>query len=328
MSLSKSKSQLYFWAGGLLFVLLGLIVKDHYLIHVLILCFLWCMVASSWDLVMGYAGIFNYAHLVFFAVGAYASAMLSTKLGITPAIAIVLAGMITGLFGMLVGVPCLRLKGEYVALFTFAVHLAMPTIIMQGRAIGTGGNSGILGVPTITFFGFRFHTLDKTSWYYLSLFLAAVCVYTIYFIVLRSRSGHAFVALRDSEDFAKSLGINDYKYKIVMFTISAVIAGIAGAFYAHYTSVVTPKILGTEFFLIAMVMLSIGGLGLFPGSIIGAFIITIGNEFLRGAGQFRLLILGLVVVLTLLFLPNGIVSIRKRIKTTKRKYYKILSKQT
>ena len=139
MSWDKLQSQFYFWAGIFLFAIIGLIVKDNYLIHVLILFFLWSMVASAWDLVMGYAGIFNYAHLVFFAVGAYASAMLSTRLGITPSIAILLSGAIGGLFGMLVGLPCLRLKGEYVALFTFAIHLAVPTLILQGRAIGTGG---------------------------------------------------------------------------------------------------------------------------------------------------------------------------------------------
>lgn len=121
------------------------------------------------------------------------------------------------------GLPCLRLRGEYVALFTFAIHLALPAIISQGRSI----------------------------------------------------------------------------------------------LYAHYVSVVTPKILGNEFFLMVMLMLSVGGTGKFPGVVLGAFIITIGNEVLRDAGQYRLLILGICVVLTILYLPNGIVQLRDRLNIKK-----------
>jgi branched-chain amino acid transport system permease protein len=123
---------------------------------------------------------------------------------------------------------------------------------------------------------------------------------------------------RSSEDFARSLGVNDYKYKLIVFTFSAMITGITGALYAHYVSVVTPKILGNEFFLMVMLMLSVGGTGKFPGAVLGAFIITISNEILRDAGQYRLLILGSCVVLTILYLPDGIVQLRDRINLAKR----------
>jgi branched-chain amino acid transport system permease protein len=135
--------------------------------------------------------------------------------------------------------------------------------------------------------------------------------------MLPGKLGMAFITLRDSEDFAKSLGVNDYKYKLIAFTFSAMITGIAGALYAHYVSVVTPKILGNEFFLMVMLMLSVGGTGKFPGVVLGAFIITIGNEVLRDAGQYRLLILGICVVLTILYLPNGIVQLRDRLNIKK-----------
>jgi len=304
--------QKYFWVGLVALAALGPFVGENYLLHVLILCFIWSMVVAGWDLVMGFAGVINFAQLVFFAVGAYASAMLSIELNVTPLAAIFISGLVVGGAGLLIGLPCLRLRGEYVALFTFAVHLALPTLIRQGRPIGTGGSTGLMGMPPLEIGGYAIYTINKLPWYYLALVLAAVAVYLVYFVVLPRKWGRAFVAMRDSEAFARSLGVNDYKYKLIVFTISAAITGVAGAIYAHYVGVVTPNILETEFFLMVMLMLSVGGMGRFPGVVLGAFIITIGNEFLRSAGEYRLLLLGLAVIATVLFFPNGIAQLGAR----------------
>jgi branched-chain amino acid transport system permease protein len=304
--------RLFFFVAVGLLAILGLFIEQSYLLHILILCFIWSMVVACWDLVMGYAGIFNFAQLVFFAVGAYASAMASIHLGVPSVAALAIGGLVAGLAGLLIGLPCLRLRGEYIALFTFAVHLALPPLILQGRPLGTGGSTGLMGIPPLRFGDYVLHSIHKLPWYYFALILASVAIYVVYMVILRGRWGRAFVAMRDSEDFAKCLGVNDYKYKLIVFTISAAITGVAGAMYAHYVGVVTPKILGTEFFLMVMVMLSIGGLGRFPGVVVGAFAITIGNELLRMVGQYRLMLLGLAVVLTVLFLPNGIAELYDR----------------
>lgn len=302
----------WFWLAVALLALAGAFIDSSYIRHILILCFLWVIVAASWDLVIGYAGILNYGQLVFFAVGAYVSGFLAAKLGVTPLLAMAIAAAATGLVGLLIGLPCLRLRGEYVALFTFAAHLALPPVIQQGRDLGLGGNTGLLGIPPVSLLGHVIGPLDKLGWYYVTLAAAAVSVYLIYFALLRSRVGHAFVALRDSEGFARALGIDDFKYKLLAFSISAVFAGLSGALYAHYTTVVTPKILGNEFFLMALVMLAIGGMGRFPGALIGAFIVIIGNELLRAFDSYRLIVLGVAVVLTVLLLPNGLASIVER----------------
>ena len=304
---------LFYIVGVGAFAAAGPFITDSYMRHVLILCFLWCIVAAAWDLVLGYAGIFNYGQLVFFAAGAYATAMLTLNAGLPPVAGLAAATVITAAVGLLIGLPCLRLRGEYIALFTFSVHLAMPPLIQQAKPLGTGGTMGLFGVPALEAFGVALGPLNKLGWYYAALGFAAAAVFLVYFIALRSRTGRAFVALRDSENFARSLGIDDFKYKLVAFTVSAAITGFAGALYAHYTSVVTPKILGNEFFLLVIVMLAIGGIGRFPGAILGAFAVTILNELLRGVGIFRLLILGLLVVLTLLLLPNGVVSLKERL---------------
>jgi branched-chain amino acid transport system permease protein len=296
----------YFWIGLVALVALGPFVGQNYILHVLILCFIWSMVVAGWDLVMGYAGIVNFAQLVFFAAGAYASAMIAISLDLPPLEAIFITAIIVACVGLLIGLPCLRLRGEYVALFTFAVHLALPSLIRQGRPWGTGGSTGLMGIPPFEIGGYTLYTIDKLPWYYLTLTLAAVAIYTIYFVILPRKWGRAFVCIRDSEAFARSLGVNDYKYKLLVFMVSAAITGVAGALYAHYIGVVTPSILETEFFLIVMLMLCVGGMGLFPGAVLGAFIITIGNELLRGVGEYRLLVLGVAVLVSVVLFPNGL----------------------
>ena len=304
--------RLQFWAGIAAFGVVGLFLGESYLYHTLILFFIWTIVVVGWDLLLGFVGIFSFAQLVFFAAGAYATGMLSISMNVPPVAALVLGGAMVGLIGLLIGLPCLRLRGEYVALFTFAVHLALPSILIQGRSLGTGGSTGLMGIPPMEVFGNTLHTIDKLPWYFLTLAVAALAVYTVYFVIVPGRLGKAFIMLRDSEEFAKSLGVNDYKYKLIAFTLSAFMTGVAGGLYGQYLGVVTPKILGNELFLMAMLMLSVGGLGRFPGVILGAFIITVGNEVLRDAGQLRLLALGVCVVLSILLMPNGIIHLRER----------------
>lgn len=298
--------QWIFFAAVAALAAAGLVIADTYVLHVLILAFLWCIVVAGWDLVMGYAGIFNFAQLVFFAVGAYAAGMLAIELWVPGVVAVLAAGVIAGAVGLLVGLPCLRLRGEYVALFTFAVHLALPTFIEQGRDFGTGGSTGLIGIPPIEVLGLSLSSRAKTEWYFVSLGTAAVSVWLVYYAVLRGRWGRAFVALRDSEAFASALGVDGARYRLLVFVLSAFLTGVAGALYAHYVGVVTPKILGNEFFLFVMVMLSVGGLARFPGAVLGAIAITVGNELLRETGEYRLLILGVLVIASLLFLPNGL----------------------
>ena len=129
-------NRVYFLIAVGALAVLGAVIGDKYFIHILILCFIWSMVVAGWDLVLGYAGIVNFAQLVFFAVGAYGSSMAAMSLG-APSITPLLVGMgCAGVVGLLIGLPCLRLRGEFIALFTFTVHLALPPLIRQGRRSG------------------------------------------------------------------------------------------------------------------------------------------------------------------------------------------------
>ena len=143
------------------------------------------------------------------------------------------------------------------------------------------------------------------------------------FSVINSRMGLAFVALRDAEHFAKSLGINEHKFKLTAFGLSASITGIMGGFYSHYVGSISPAMLGTELFLTVLAMVLFGGLGKFPGAAMGAFAITFASEFLRPFGTFRLLLLGGIIVTTMLYMPKGLMglleSVKGRINAEKRK---------
>jgi len=296
---------------GMLLILFLLSIFFHenpYILHVLIVCLIWGVVASAWDLIMGYAGIFSFGQLAFFALGAYGTGMLTVYLGISPWVGILAGGIIACVVGVAIGGACLRFKGVYIGLVTFCLHLILEPLIMIGRSIGTGGSTGLLGIPPLKVGGYTFSALEKVPWFYVALAISFLSFFAIYKII-HSPLGLAFIALRDAEPFAKSLGINQYKCKLLLFSISAFLTGIIGAFYAHYVSGISPRILGLDAFLMVMIMLVVGGIGKFPGVIIGAFGVTILNEFLRPTGLYRLVIFGSVVILSILLMPEGLMGI-------------------
>lgn len=287
--------------------------NDRYTMGIIILCFIWSVVASSWDLILGYASVFSFGHLAFVVIGGYTSGLLSMYLGFSPWIGILFGGLISGLFGFLIAIPCLKLEGLYLAIATFAFQLALPTFIVfagPGRFDNwsTGGNFGLQPVPPPTLFGYTFSTFEIIPWYYLT-FIIFLIFQTIIFLIIKSPIGLAFIALRDSNVRARTLGINAYKYKLLVFTLSAVIAGFIGAFYAHYFGLISPVTIGLDTMLIVLVMVMFGGLGEFPGAIIGAFVITILNELLRVTLTWRLVILGAIVIIVMIYFPKGLMGL-------------------
>jgi len=288
--------------------LLPLAVHSNlYLMNILITCLIWAVVAASWDLIMGFAGIFTFGQVAFFVIGAYGSAILTRTTGISPWFGILFGGMLAGTMGLLVGLPCLRLKGAYVALVTFAVHMILEPFLKSsaGRAIGTGGSPGIMSIPPLSLGRYEFSSLNLVPPFYTVVVLSLFSLLIIYKIT-NSTWGLAFVALRDSELFASSLGIDDFKYKLMVFGISAFLAGAVGAFYAHYVGMLSSRILGLDLFLILMVMLVVGGMGRFPGAVIGSFITISVSELLRPLETYRLLIFGAIVIFLVLYLPQGV----------------------
>ena len=279
--------------------------KDAYIIGILITCMVWGAMASVWNFTMGYAGIFTFGQFGFFVVAAYTSGMVTKYLGISPWLGIFIGGLMAAMVGVLIGLPCMKLKGAYIALITFGLHLVVAPMIKVADPLGTGGSTGLMSIPSLSLGAYTFSRTDLIPWYYTVLVISFLVLFIVYKTIFSS-VGLGFIGLRDSEDFAKTLGINEYKYKLLVFGLSAFLTGIMGGFYAHYAGIISPRLLGLDIFLLVMLMLIIGGMGIFPGAFLGGFIILFLNEFLRPLAAYRFLIFGAIVVVSIKLMPEGI----------------------
>jgi len=294
-------------------------LQSKYILNILTMFFIWGVVATSWDLILGYANVFSFGHLGFMLVGGYTSGLLAIFLDISPWLGMIAGGLMATIASLLIGIPCLRLEGLYLAIATFAFQLVLPTFVVwagPGRFeyFSTGGSYGLQPIPSPTIFGYEFSQFDPIPWYYLLLFIFFLFQIIIY-LIIKSPVGLAFIALRDSEVRAKTLGVDEYKYKLLVFAISGFIAGVMGGVYAHYLGLVSPVIVSLDTMLLVIVMVMFGGIGDYPGAALGALIITILNEVLRATLTWRLVILGSIVVLVMILFPDGLMGIPKVIKS-------------
>ncbi len=286
---------------------------DRLIMHILIMCLIWAVVASCWDVIMGFAGIFSFGQVAFFVIGAYSSAILSVSLNIPPILAMFMAAAITAGVGILIGLACLRLAGPYVALLTFGVFMILQPLLRGtiGIALGSGGSYGILTIPPIELFGVTFSSAELIPMFYLTLLFTIICS-VIIVMVLKSYWGTAFLALKDSEEFAVSLGVSPIKYKLMVFALTSFLTGLIGALYAHYVGVISTRMVSLDILVMLMVMLVIGGIGKYPGVILGAFITVTLNELLAPLGPYRLIAMGGLVVVVVLLLPDGIMGLFRK----------------
>lgn len=285
---------------GLVFIAVYPVIHgDSYIMHIFILFFIWALVASNWNLLMGYAGIFSLGNIGYFAIGGYTSGILCKTFGWSPWLCIVLGGLASMvLVTFFVGLPALRLSGIYIALLSLIFADSLPSILTQTRSI-SGGAMGLHDIPPL------FEGITRMHSYYIT-FVLFLFILTIIYKVISSSTGLAFVALRDSRDFATALGVNEYKEKIKVFALVSFLTGITGGFYVHYLGDISPTTLAIEPFLLTIAMMEMGGIGRFPGAVLGAVIIVFGNEFLRLAGTLRLALLGALICAIILFFPGGL----------------------
>lgn len=321
MVVKISKNNLLLFSIILFLGLLPLAIQDNpRLINIITLAFIWSIVASSWDLSMGYARIFSFGHIAFFVVGCYASILTVMHFGIPPSIGILLGGIIAAGIGIIIALPCLRLSGIYVAVVTYGIHLIIPSFITWQREL-TGGATGLFGFTPLILGQYVFSPSNPIISYYFVFGLFTLLIYVLY-IIIKSPIGLALMCLRDSPSFGESIGINVYKYKVIAFGISAFMAGLMGGIYTSFYDAVTPALLNVDTFLMVLIMVMLGGLGKFPGSIFGAFAITFAVEMLRPAGLARFVILGAIVIIVMIIIPNGLIGIGEYIQNYIQRFIK------
>ena len=293
-------------AGIALLVLIvyPLAFEASYARHVMILAFVFAIVASSWDLSLGYGGLFNFAHVALFAVGVYSYGILAKTLGVSPWLAIPAAGMIAMLFAAVISLPVLRLDGIYVILVTIAFSQLIYQVVISQSDI-TGGTSGMVTLPSLSLGGYRFIKDGKIGYYYTGLVLLVLSTIFLYRIT-RSRLGRAIVALRDNKYYAMSRGIGEARTRLLTLMASALFTGMAGGFYGSYVRVASADAFGLGFLTLLLSILLVGGVGTLWGPIIAAFFITLLSEALADFGAWHNIVIASLIILIMVFYPGGI----------------------
>lgn len=286
------------------------LVLNNYLIYLLSLIAIFSLVSLGLNLLTGFAGQISLGHAAFFGIGAYATGLLTQKLGLPFWLSLPLAGLITTAVGAIAAVPALRLKSLYLAIATLGFGVVVQKLLFEWRSL-TGGGGGLELSPT------HIGPLALTSeiqMYY--LILAVACLGTWAATnVSRLRTGRAMIMLRDSEIAAGTLGISVGRYKIIAFGLSAFYTAVAGGLYAYLVRYINPESFSINLSISFLSMIVIGGLGTVPGSLLGAVFYIAAPEIFRGVKDAPGLVFGLSLVLVMVFMPKGLWGFAERIWT-------------
>lgn len=299
-----------------------LVVHDNYYRHLMILFLMWVVIGSAWNLIAGYTGQVSFGDAAFFGSGAYAAGLLSHHLGLSAWWGLAIGGFVAVAVGLPFGWICFRMRGAYFALAT----LALNEVLRHSATIAedvTGGMVGILIMPTF---------VSKVPYYYVALALALASILSIQWVV-HAKPGYYFVSIREDQDAAESLGIDTHFYKMLSLAIAAFWTGVAGSLYMNYMGFIDPDVVFSlhDISIMAILVGIVGGVGTVYGPMVGAFVMVTVQELFR-SGFFGLLKylakvtgspvvekvaetitgahvlgFGLLVVVVILVLPNGIV---------------------
>lgn len=286
----------------ILSVLFLVFAPNRYLISAGTTFFLNVILLTGLMLVMGWAGQISLGHAALYGVGAYTSAILTTRYGLPFLIGFAAAGLTAGLFSLLIGLPSLRLRGHYLAMATLGFGEIIFVLTVELDEL-TGGTSGITGIPPAIIAGVSFK--DPLLYYPLVLVITVVFLAALGWF-LGSRFARALKAIKSSETAAQVLGLNVSALKLLAFVIAGSMAGFAGSLFAHLNRFVSPYSFTLSFSIILVAMVVIGGEESFGGSILAALMLTLLNEFLRAYQEYNPLIFGLALVIVIIFAPEGL----------------------
>jgi branched-chain amino acid transport system permease protein len=268
---------------------------------VVIIAYFFGLLAASWSLLAGYAGQFSFGHMAFMAIGGYTTGLLGRYLQVPPLAGIVLGTIVAGLAGLAIGALVLRFKAAYLALFTIAFSEIL-RLAIKGEAEFTRGDHGLQVAPLL-----GEDVISRVPYYYIMLAVLVICLLLLYWLA-NSRIGLFLRAIREDEVAAASRGVNVVRYKVLAFVITSMMAGLAGTFFAHYVTILTPNIMIIPQMGLVIAMAIIGGVESLLAAAIGGIIIQVSLELLREFGAWRLVIFGALLVITLRFARNGLLA--------------------
>jgi branched-chain amino acid transport system permease protein len=283
---------------------------NPYYLDIAVTCGINVTLAVSLNLINGYTGQFSLGHAGFMGVGAYVAAVLTTTFGagllaltggqewLLFAVALLAGGCAAALAGLVVGVPSLRLRGDYLAILTLGFGEIIRVVLQNIDAVG--GARGLIGIPGYTSLAWAFG-------------LAAFTVYAVWTMV-HSSWGRGFIAVADDEIAAEAMGINTTRYKITAFLVGAFFAGLAGGMYAHFKQYIAPQGFGFDRSIEIVVMVILGGMGNTAGVIAAAILLTVLGESLRGFGDYRMIVYSVLIILLMILRPQGLFTLSSRIR--------------
>ncbi|MEL7563397.1 MAG: branched-chain amino acid ABC transporter permease [Dehalobacterium sp.] len=277
------------------------LIADEYILRLLVTSLLFGTLAMGFDLSAGYIGVANWGYSGLMGLGAYTSALLLMKLGISPWIGTIAGALIAALLGLLIGILTLRMDGMFAAILAWFIGL----ILMALTTSLTDLTRGALGLNVDLYF--------QTAWakpYFYVIFVICVITFIVLRWVTKSNLGLAFTALGQDVEAARTSGVDPMKYKVINFTISCFIAGLCGGFYAHFIGILTPDVMATKHTVEILVIAYIGGRGSIWGPLLAAFLIVPAFEYLNFLLEFKYVIYGLLLILVMIIYPGGISAFR------------------
>ena len=281
----------------------------EYILHILVICGIYSILALSLNLILGYTGLVNLGHAAFYATGAYISALLTLQVGLLPWIGLIAGGFGAAIIGIIVALPALRLKSDYLALATLGAGIIIYQVSKNWTSL-TRGPMGLPGIPGFSIFGIA---IDLT-WSYLILVVVFVLI-TLFIInrLVTGAYGRVLKSIREDEVASSVLGKNVNKYKFQVFITGAFFAGLAGSLYAHYITFIDPSSFTIMESMTIILMVIFGGMGSIKGSVVGAVILVVIPEMLRFLGMpnsiaapLRQMIYGLLLVILMMKRPQGL----------------------
>lgn len=297
-------------------LLAPLVVHQDYAVHVGVNILFSVILATSFNLIVGYVGEFPLGHTAFFGIGAYTAALLSVRFAVPFQITVLAAALLAALFGLAIGAVTLRLRGPFFVIVTLCFAEVL-RLIANNWVDLTNGPMGISGIAMPGWATTGGILQQKIAFYYAGLALAALSIFISYRFVY-SNVGRAAIAVRENRFVAQSLGIWPYYLGLVTFVLAAAIAGVAGGFYAHYFTYVGPEVFDFSFMITMIIMVLVGGKGTLVGPVAGAAIVVMLDEYLRDFKELRFSIFGLMVIAAVIFLPRGLMGFVGRRQETYR----------
>ena len=278
----------------LLSVLISANIINPYYSGILTMVCINVIVAVSLNLATDFLGQLVLGHAGFMSVGAYSAALFTMYSGLPTVVsfplALLVGGIVAAAFGVIIGVPALRLKGDYLAILTLGFGEIIRVLILAMPF--TGGAAGLSGIPLLTTFTY--------------VFIIAIITVAVIFAFIHSRHGRAVIAIREDEIAAEAAGIHTTYYKLLAFVLAAFFAGIAGGLYAHHIGVLDPSKFDFNYSVEILIMVVLGGMGSITGSIVAAIVLTLLPELLRGFSEYRMLIYSVILICVMLFKPSGL----------------------